>query len=79
MKLTKKILKELAREMPPLIARRKVSEFTGGSVAPHTLANADAMGTGPTGKIQVGRNVAYTRESLLAWLEARIDGEKSAK
>jgi hypothetical protein len=66
------ILATLEKELPPIIARRKVGVLSGGSIAPHTLANADAMGTGPMGKVMIGRNAAYTRDSFLVWLEQRM-------
>lgn len=61
-------------EYPPVIARHRVAELTGGAIAPKTLANADSMGCGPRERFKVGRTICYPREALLAWLDERITG-----
>jgi len=64
-------LKQLLSEMPPFVARNhpRFKEWTGYSG--RTMANLDYMGEGPKEKIQLGRTIAYPRESLVEWLEER--------
>jgi len=66
------IIHELEKTLPPIFARKEVGKLTGGLVAPHTLANADAKGAGPAGRMWIGRHTAYSREDFLAWLRVRI-------
>lgn len=66
------IIKELEKHLPPVFARKEVGKLTGGLVAPHTLANADSQGTGPAGRLQIGRHSAYNRADFIVWLRARI-------
>ncbi|OPX40664.1 MAG: hypothetical protein B1H13_06300 [Desulfobacteraceae bacterium 4484_190.3] len=62
----------MAKTWPgPLVARSRVADFSGGLLNPRTLANHDAAGTGPRGKIRIGRLVAYEKEALVLWLEER--------
>jgi len=62
----------LAAKWPSsLVAREKVGEFTGGIITPKTLANLDATGEGPKGRITVGRKVAYPVGAFISWLESR--------
>ena len=72
MKNINAIINDLEKSLPPAFARKEVGRLTGGLVAPHTLANADAKGTGPAGRILIGRHTAYSREDFLAWLRLRI-------
>ena len=69
---TKHLVDELRKTLPPVLYRShpKFQEWTG--LHPRTLANLDSLGRGPAGKVTLGRRVGYERESLLAWLEARI-------
>jgi len=62
---------ELTKDLPPTIARSKVSEYFGGAISSKTLANLDSLGQGPEGAFKVGRNVVYPTESLLEWLQQR--------
>lgn len=65
-------LSPLAARWPSsLVAREKISEFTGGILTPKTMANLDASGFGVEGRITVGRKVAYPVDLLIAWLEER--------
>lgn len=66
------ILTELEKSLPPVFARKEIGRLTGGLVAPHTLANADAKGNGPTGRILIGRHTAYNRGDFMVWLRGRI-------
>jgi hypothetical protein len=54
-----------------VVARTEVKKFSGGIVAPGTLANADCLGEGPEGAFRVGKKVVYPVASLIAWLESR--------
>ena len=63
--------------LPPIVFRNhpRFKELTGFS--PRTLANRDALGTGPDQRMTVGRVVGYPRESLIRWMEARVVPEKT--
>jgi hypothetical protein len=54
----------------PIVARAQVGVFSGGTLHPRTMANRDALGEGP-GKIVIGGKVAYDRDALAKWIEAR--------
>lgn len=58
-------------KFPPVIARKAVRHWFGGTVSPKTLANADSLGCGPDNRFYIGRSVAYETESLLRWLDSR--------
>lgn len=64
-------LSALLKELPPFVARTfpRFRELTGYS--PRTVANMDCLGQGPGKRIMLGNVVAYERESLIEWLEAR--------
>ncbi len=65
-------LEAMAQKWPSaIVARSEVGRFTGGAIAPGTLANADCRGDGPRGRIQVGRRTCYSVDALLEWLAAR--------
>lgn len=53
------------------VARDKVEEFSGGIIKPKYLANLDSLGKGPSGRVKIGRKVAYPVSSLIAWLQGR--------
>ena len=57
----------------PYVCRQDISRFTGGMVKPATIANYDAAGTGPVGRIRVGRQVAYPAAEVVTWLESRAE------
>jgi hypothetical protein len=63
-------LENLAKSLPPLIARDHVERLLGGVISAKRLANLDCLGVGPK-RIRIGRKVAYKTEDLLAWLEER--------
>ncbi len=55
-----------------LVSRSEVGKFSGGMIAPRTLANADSLGQGPARKITMGaRRVGYDARELAAWLRDR--------
>lgn len=55
----------------PLVARSELSRFSGGLLNSKTLANLDSNGTGPGGRVRIGRKVAYKVSSLIEWMESR--------
>ncbi|MBU1040030.1 MAG: hypothetical protein KKF77_02890 [Proteobacteria bacterium] len=66
----------LLEKLPPVIAREKVEELTGGIVTGKTLANADAQKDpdkqGPEVAYRVGRKVVYSSASLVDWIVGRF-------
>lgn len=60
-----------------IVARNRISDFSGGLISPGTLANEDSRGTGPKGRFVVGRKVAYPVQSVIEWLQARVQTESS--
>ena len=67
-------LSAMARNWPSShVERSKVAEFSGGAVAPGTLANADSKGIGPEGVTHIGRRVIYSSLELVKWLEDRAE------
>jgi hypothetical protein len=58
----------------PVIARSEISTFTGGLLAPRSLANLDCLKKGPGGKVRLGRSVGYEKGKLIEWLLARLEG-----
>ena len=66
-------LSHLADKWPSsVVARRKVSDFTGGIISEKYIANLDSLGKGPP-RVKVGRIVAYPVKELIAWLEKRME------
>ncbi len=53
------------------VARDRVGEFSGGIITSKYLANLDSAGKGPSGRVKIGRKVAYPVSSLIAWLQGR--------
>lgn len=67
-------LSPLAKHWPaPYVTRdqKTLDKFSGGILKAQTLANHDNLGTGPKGKIKIGRRVAYPTNSLIQWIENR--------
>jgi hypothetical protein len=63
---------EMAIKWPsPIVARSQVGVFSGGFIAPGTLANLDSQGVGPKERISIGRNSGYTVKSLIEFLRER--------
>ncbi len=54
-----------------LVARDRISDFTGGLISPGRIANLDSQGEGPRNRIRVGRKVAYPVTDLVEWLTQR--------
>ncbi len=62
----------LAEKWPSsFVSRDKVSDFSGGIILPQTIKNLDCKGTGPAGRLRIGRKIAYPVSSLIEWLENR--------
>lgn len=73
------ILRAMAENWPaPTVARdqRSLDRFSGGLLNAKTLANHDAAGTGPDGKLRVGLKVAYPKWSLVGWMIKRLNHDK---
>jgi hypothetical protein len=67
-------LKELASAWgSPYVARSEIRRFSGGIMSPGRMANLDAAGAGPSGRVRIGRKVAYRTTELVKWLEARAE------
>jgi hypothetical protein len=67
-------LSHLANKWPSsIVARRKVSDFTGGILSEKYLANLDSLGEGPP-SIKIGRQRAYPVDTFILWLESRMEG-----
>ncbi|MFC1779575.1 hypothetical protein ACFLZU_04495 [Thermodesulfobacteriota bacterium] len=62
----------------PLVARNQsqLDKFSGGILNARTLANADCLGTGPKGRVRIGRKIAYPVNSLIEWMQAKREGVK---
>ena len=66
-------LNKLAEKWPSaVVAREKVSDFSGGILHPRRMANLDSLGEGPE-RIRVGRKIAYPVKSLVAWMQTRME------
>jgi len=67
-------LTTLADNWPSKLVHRSqptLDRFSGGILNARTLANADSLGTGPVGRIRIGRKVAYPVQSLIAWMQEK--------
>lgn len=53
------------------VARNQVGKFTGGLVAPRTMANHDSFSTGPK-RFMVKNKVGYDVDDFLEWLQGHI-------
>jgi hypothetical protein len=53
------------------VARKKISELTGGIISPKYLANLDCAGKGPSKRIRIGGQIAYEIHALIEWLSSR--------
>lgn len=62
----------ITAELPPIIAREKVSTYTGNFIASGTMANLDSQGLGPKQLPNNGRKVAYVKKDFIEWLINRI-------
>lgn len=63
---------ELAAKWPSaIVARTEIARFTGGAMSERYLANLDSAGKGPSGRVRIGRKIAYPVGELVKWLEGR--------
>lgn len=68
-------LRALREELPVIVFRKdpRLKEWLG--ISANTLRLYDQKGQGPKGRIKIGSQVAYSREGLIQWMEARIRHE----
>lgn len=66
------ILDELQKNLKQIVTRKDLSAALGGLVAYRTIANRDAMGTGPGVKIKIGRTVGYPKHVVMEWLRKNM-------
>jgi hypothetical protein len=64
-------LTELRRNLPPVVARKKLDQYLGGIISKEYMANLDSQGEGPP-RIKFGKNVGYLRDPLVDWLQSRV-------
>lgn len=57
-------------QLPPFIARKRVSYFTGGAISPKKLANDDSRSKGPMVRQRIGESIVYPTAFFLAYLES---------
>ena len=70
-------LSELKTKWPSaVVARTDIRSFTGGLMSERYIANLDSQGAGPEGRFKVGRKVGYPVDSLIFWLEGRMEVEE---
>lgn len=62
-----------------IVAREKITEFTGGLMSPGRIANLDVAGDGPPRIRFAGRKVGYPVNQLVTWLEGRAEAVSSTK
>ncbi|UTF49405.1 hypothetical protein NLA06_12645 [Desulfomicrobium sp. ZS1] len=66
--------RELLAALPAVFVRQQVKELTGGMIDGRTLANRDSDGTGPGGKVKMGKTkVGYLREPFIDWFLNRLE------
>lgn len=61
----------VAKMLPPVFARHKLTELTGGLVNSRTISNLQSKNEGPPAVKFKGR-VGLEKESFLIWLETRV-------
>lgn len=54
-----------------IIARTEVKRFTGGMLSPGYIANLDAKGEGPPGKIKFKGRIGYDKTLFVQWMRNR--------
>ena len=54
----------------PIVARSKITEFTGGAYTSGYMANLDSSGDGPP-HFFLGKKVCYPIDLLIDWLATR--------
>jgi len=56
-----------------IVARSQVGAFSGSVLSSKYLASLDSLGRGVKGRIRVGRQIVYSVENLIAFLEKRSE------
>ena len=69
---TDRFFDALEKELPPVFTRDVASKCMGGLLTPKTMSNADALGTGPSVRVRLGKKIAYERASFMHWLRKRL-------
>ncbi len=70
----KTIILEAGKRWPStIITRKEINRFTGGVIAPGTLANLDSQKRGIPGAFRIGRTVAYPVDQVCEWLISRLE------
>lgn len=64
-------LEELLAAWPPVLARDRIAEYTGGLICPKSLANLDSLGQGPSRRVKLGRRVGYPARDFAVWFLER--------
>jgi hypothetical protein len=67
-----KILEGVAGQMQPMVLRTDPNFKRWTGVGGRRMANLDCLGLGPKEKVLLGRQVAYPRDALLAWIANRL-------
>jgi len=64
------IFKGMAEKWPSnVVARKAISDFTGGILSPKTMANNDSLGQGIEDRFMLCNQVVYPIDSLGAWMK----------
>lgn len=67
-------IKAMADKWPStMVSRTEVKRFSGGCIAPGTLANLDSQRVGIPGAFKIGRQVCYPVNALVEWLISKIE------
>lgn len=71
-KLSTPTFQSLADKWPSaFVARQEIQRFSGGIINGKYIANLDSQGAGPSGRVRIGRKIAYPVNELVRWLESR--------
>lgn len=69
-----KFIDALELALPPVFARHRLTELSGGLINSRTITNRMSLGDGPPG-IRVGQIVGFSRDSFIAWLkDSKLQG-----
>lgn len=72
------MLENLRSRLPEVLTRKQVAEHLGDFISAKYLANLDSVGKGPKSYRFGNRKVIYSRDDMLAWLDARMRPLQSA-
>lgn len=76
--MDKKALEEMNENFGPYVHRGQISWALGGSPTKETIANLDARGEGPEGKVYNGRKAVYPKHCAIDWICNRLNlGQKN--